>query len=182
MKVRITDPESIRKRERALFEAISETLDREALSRVFRAGHRLERVTDLVSRQGDFIVRDGAVAYRLDFDVRAVLSVVFDRSGNYLASEAELANLSQAPDAADGGFSPEEGDLWPESSPGLEPDPFEGRETVGLDELVRGRSDMIQDPPGVSEPPAGPPPREKMSRMANELAGMISDINGKKGQ
>jgi hypothetical protein len=41
---------------------------------------------------------------------------------------------------------------------------------------------MIQDPPGVSAPHAGPPPREKMSRMANELVDMISGINGKKGQ
>ena len=97
MKVRITDPEIIRKREQELFEAISENLDWVALSKVFRVRHRLGSITGMASRQGDFVARDGAVAYRLDFDVRAVLSVVFDRSGNYRATPEEFEPADHAP-------------------------------------------------------------------------------------
>ncbi|MCF8050484.1 MAG: hypothetical protein K9L59_04550, partial [Desulfobacterales bacterium] len=80
MKIRITDPEIIRKQERDLFEVISENLDWEALSKIFRARHRLAKITGMASRHGDFVALKDAVAYRLDFDVQAVLGVVFDRS------------------------------------------------------------------------------------------------------
>jgi hypothetical protein len=185
MKVRITDPEIIRKREKELFEAISENLDWEAVSKVFRLRHRLGSITGMASREGDFVARDGAVAYRLDFDVRAVVSVVFDRSGNYLAPGDELG----LPQNATAGKSaqavsipePPRPDGWGAFSPESGEEAEEEEETIALDQIVRSRSDMIQEPGGASRPRgAKTHPNVKMSRIANELADMISDINGKK--
>jgi hypothetical protein len=180
--VRITDPEIIRKQERQLFEAITENLDWEALSSVFRSHHRLGAISSMVSRQGDFVARQGAVAYRLDFDVRAVMSVLFDRAGNYLETgDVTLASepgLPQAPlqDTDAPGGLPEETGMPPAPEPFEEEEP----EVLGLDQIIRNRRDMIVEPAVDSMAPSKPPPGERMSRMADELAGMISDINGKK--
>jgi hypothetical protein len=192
MKVRITDPDVIRKREQELFEAISENLDWEALSKVFRVRHRLGSITGMESRQGDLVAREGAVAYRLDFDVRAVLSVLFDRAGNYLstAEEIELAAPSPLETSAEAVPIPQqprpeaEADRsWKteEAKKGVEKEEEE-EETIDLHQIVRVRSDLIQDPAGLSAPRPRPktPPNVKMSRIAHELADMISDINGSK--
>ncbi|MGD8369629.1 MAG: hypothetical protein PVG78_18465, partial [Desulfobacterales bacterium] len=58
----------------------------------------------------------------------------------------------------------------------------EEEETIDLHQIVRVRSDLIQDPAGLSAPRPRPktPPNVKMSRIAHELADMISDINGSK--
>jgi hypothetical protein len=180
MKVRITDPEIIRKREQELFEAISENLDWEALSKVFRMRHRLGSITGMASRQGDFVARDGTVAYRLDFDVRAVLSVVFDRSGNYLATtdEFEVADKGQPDKPLQTVSIPPEKRSGARGAPAAEKKDKEG--TIALDQIVHRRSDMIREPAGFSEPRSKTPPNVKMSRIANELADLISDINGKK--
>jgi hypothetical protein len=136
----------------------------------------------MASRQGDFVARQGAVAYRLDFDVRAVLSVIFDRAGNYLetgdttaASEPVLSHASLQGTEAPGAMAGEAG-IPPSPKPLEEEEP----EVLGLDQILRDRKDMIEEPTVGAMAPSKAPPSEKMSRMADELAGMISDINGKK--
>ena len=51
-------------------------------------------------------------------------------------------------------------------------------ETLSLDQIIYDRSDMIVEPAVRKPAPPKPPPAKKMSQMATELAGMISDING----
>ena len=182
MKVRITDPEVIRKQERELFASIVKNLDWEALSRVFRSHHRLGSISEMASREGDFVARKEEVAYRLEFDVRAVLSVVFDRSGNYLdtgdaVKEVEV-HAPQENFRSEDGFGGPPDDPDPSGAPVASAS--EETETIELDQIVRERSDMITEPSLYSKTPPKPAPTEKMSRMASELAGMISDINGKK--
>ncbi len=178
MKVRITDPEIIREQERSLFEAISKNLDWDALAGVFRQRHRLAGIETISAKNGDFVAEGEGVAYRLDFDVSAVLSVVFDRSGNYLPRASALHGQ---PDLQDSGSDPQ-----PESASGFHAEPppaevsSEDQETIGLEQIVRGRSDMIRETPPLEKTPPKPPPAEKMSHIATELADMISDINGKK--
>lgn len=180
MKIRITDPEIIRKQERDLFEVISENLDWEALSKIFRARHRLAKITGMASRHGDFVAMKDAVAYRLDFDVQAVLGVVFDRSGNYLDVETDILEPPQpASDALQEkkAFSPPP----PESKkPQKAPEIEDESDTISLDQIVYNRSEMILDPARHPTPSPKPPPDKKISNIATELAGMISDINGKK--
>jgi hypothetical protein len=180
MKIRITDPEIIRKQERDLFEVISENLDWEALSKIFRARHRLAKITGMASRQGDFVALKDAVAYRLDFDVQAVLGVVFDRSGNYLDVEAEIlepprpASAVAADENAASPPGPERGKTAKPPQVETEPD------TISLHQIISNRSEMILDPARRETPFPKPPPGQKISKIATELADMISDINGKK--
>jgi hypothetical protein len=180
MKTRIADPEMIRKQERDLFEALSENLDRSALSRLFSARHRLSKISSVHWRSGDLVALPDAVAYRLDFDVRAELGVVFDRHGNYQEIEADILTPVQ-PDA----FPEPDSKAAPSSDPAKDsrqqPDRMpEETEIVGLEQIVYGRSDMIEEAGGRGKGPPKAPPGERISEMAAELAGMISDINGKK--
>ena len=182
MNIRITDPDVIRDQELALFEAITKNLDWQALSEVFRSHHRLGTIASMASRQGDFVARQGAVAYRLDFDVRAVMSVIFDRAGNYLETgDARVESELHPPQAPSQGTEGP-GTLQGEADAAPAPESFEEEEpeVLGLDQILRDRTDMIKDPAVGSTAASKPPPAEKMSRMAGELAGMISDINGKK--
>jgi hypothetical protein len=180
MKIRITDPEIIQKQERDLFEVISENLDWEALSKIFRARHRLTKITGMASRHGDFVALKDAVAYRLDFDVQAVLGVVFDRSGNYLDVEADIL---EPPAPASVPAEDEKADS-PPARKGEKPDKprdfEESPDTISLDQIIFNRPEMILDPARHKPPSPKPPPDKKISKIATELAGMISDINGKK--
>ena len=58
---------------------------REAIEKIVKDKHQLRIQDDVEFRQGDIVVHDNAVAYRLDFDTRVTLTVIFDRDGNYLS-------------------------------------------------------------------------------------------------
>ncbi|MCF8053244.1 MAG: hypothetical protein K9L59_18570, partial [Desulfobacterales bacterium] len=121
-----------------------------------------------------------AVAYRLDFDVQAVLGVVFDRSGNYLDVEAEIlepprpASAAAADENAPSPPVPEHGKTPKPPQVEAEPD------SISLDQIISNRSEMILDPARRETSSPKPPPGKKISKIATELADMISDINGKK--
>ena len=183
--IKITDPNIIQERERELIDAISDSLDRDALADALKEKHRLQTISGLESRHGDIVAVGDMIAYRLDFDVRTVLSILFDRSGNYV----------EVP-------SPEPSSPLPEAvsiTPSLPPDPPAEAETkaqmdgpssqgdgageyLTLDQILTTRSEMITDtqPTLVREPAPQPKPDERMTRMASDLADMISDINTNK--
>jgi len=91
--IKITDPNMIQKRERELLDAIADGLNQDALIDVLKEQHRLHTISGMESRHGDIVAVGNMVAYRLDFDVRTVLSILFDRSGNYV----EIPSSSESP-------------------------------------------------------------------------------------
>ena len=62
-----------------------------------RQKHNIGLQDDVEFRNGDITVFDSQIAYKLDFDVKITLTVVFDRKGNCLklsaAGDEETKNL-----------------------------------------------------------------------------------------
>jgi hypothetical protein len=193
MKIKLSDPEIIRKREMDLIDAIVGGLDWSALVSVFKERHRLKTVTGVESRNGDIVVSNGAVAYRLDFDVKTTLSVLFDRSGHCLELNGAGADVDR-PDPVGPGVpsgqqidplkikrevvpspSPEPSADSPDSS---SPGDLASVAYASLDEILTETPDSVSDASPLPKKAEPRQPGETMTRMASELAELISEING----
>lgn len=163
--MKITNADVIKSGERELIDTIIGDLDWETIEQIVKSRHKLKIQDDVEYRQGDIVVHDNQVAYKLDFDVKMTLSVMFDRNGNYLslitsedAEDDEVAS-EMPPDVAEA--APEDMKTAP-----VEDDTASGQET---------------SPEFSSEDtPAADPdkkPTENFSKMASHIAEMISDIN-----
>lgn len=193
MKIKISDPEIIRKREMDLIDAIVGGLDWSALVSVFKERHRLKTVTGIESRNGDIVVSNGTVAYRLDFDVKTTLSVLFDRSGHCLEVNGAGTDVDR-PDLVGPGVPSErridplaiKSDVPPSTSPepavdGSESSPPGDLASVAyasLDEILTETPESVSDASPLPKKAAARQPGETMTRMASELAELISEING----
>jgi len=86
--MRLTDSAIIKQGERELFDNILADLDWEVVDAVIKEKYGLEVEEDVNFRDGDLVVAEGQVAYKLDFEVRLNLSILIDREGNYLSLKA----------------------------------------------------------------------------------------------
>ena len=97
--MKITDENHIKSGEKELVDRIYGVIDWNTIKSIFEEKYCISIQDDGAYRQGDIVVYNNNVAYDLKFDVRATISVLFDRSGNYLAikssTEAE-EQLKQA--------------------------------------------------------------------------------------
>lgn len=157
--MKVTNSDIIKSGERELIDTIIGDLDWNMIEKIVKNRHRLKIQDDIDYRQGDLIVHDNQVAYKLDFDVKMTLSVIFDRDGNYLS-------LSTSEDIED------------ETVPG--PDQIPEPNTVdGTD--IDTPLDLDDDAVFSSaDAPAADPenaPAENFSKMASHIADMISAIN-----
>ncbi len=82
--MKITDSEVIKNSEKELIDAITGDLDWEAIENVFKKKHSLSLEDDVEYKDGDLVIYNNAIAYKLNFDVRISLSVLFDRQGDCL--------------------------------------------------------------------------------------------------
>ncbi len=161
--VKITNADIIKSGERELIDTIIADLDWDMIEKIVRSRHRLKIQDDIDYRQGDLIVHNDQVAYKLDFDVKMTLSVIFDRDGNYLSintSEGFEEDNNERSDAA--------GDLKEDEAPAdtLEPG--------ATDEKDPGDTFSSDDVPSADPNKA---PTENFSKMASHIAEMISEIN-----
>lgn len=85
IQVKITNSEIIKSGEKELIDTITGDLDWGTIEKIVRERHRLSIQDDVEYKDGDIIVHDNKVAYRLDFEVKMSISVVFDREGNCLS-------------------------------------------------------------------------------------------------
>lgn len=101
--MKITDENLIKNGEQELIDRIYDVVDWDSIKNIFKEKYRIKIQDDRKGRQGDIVVHGNDIAYNLEFDVKATISVLFDRSGNYLAlttstdSEEDLlqADLAQ---------------------------------------------------------------------------------------
>lgn len=95
--MKITDSESIKNSEKELIDSITGELDWSAIEKLLREKHNIGLQDDVEFRNGDLTVFNSQIAYKLDFDVKITLSVVFDRKGNCLkltaAGDEEEKNI-----------------------------------------------------------------------------------------
>lgn len=164
--LKVTNSEIIKSGEQELIDTIIADLDWGMIEKIVKERHRLQIRDDIDYRQGDIIVHDSQVAYKLDFDVKMTLSVIFDRDGNYLS----LGTSDDLPGNADDVI--------------LEPAEAEALSSNDEVELAGGEA-MVEEPPSdeafsSDDAPAADPekgPSDNFSKMASHIADMISEIN-----
>ena len=83
--MKITTSEVIRHGEQDLIDGITADLDWGAVEDVFRKQYNLGINEDIEYKSGDIIVHNSQIAYKLEFEVKATISVLLDRAGNYLS-------------------------------------------------------------------------------------------------
>ena len=102
--MKLTNADLIRNREQALLENISDDLDRDSIRKLLEAKYHLALDGDsLVCRDGDLVVHDNQVAYKVQFQAMVSLSLLFNRQGECL--EADLFTGEQVPETPDNSAS-----------------------------------------------------------------------------
>jgi len=83
--MQITNHEVIQSGEQELIDAITADLDWGTIEEIFSQAHQLKIEDNVEYKNGDIVVYNGQVAYKLEFDVNIVLAVLLDREGNYVS-------------------------------------------------------------------------------------------------
>ena len=83
--MKISDHEVIKSGEQELIDAITADLDWGAIEKVFKEKHNLGIEEDVEYKRGDIVVHNNQVAYKLEFNVNVVLSILLDREGKYIS-------------------------------------------------------------------------------------------------
>ena len=163
--MKITNHEVIKSGEHELIDAITADLDWESIENIFGQEHKLKIEDNVEYKKGDIVVYNGRIAYKLEFDVNIVLSVLLDREGNYLAvtTSGDLAkSLDNSPDDA-----PDE----PEK-PETEAEESVGEDMPDLDEpIAEANGDVSASLPNIDDP------QDKISDLASQAGEMISKID-----
>ena len=92
--MKITDAENIESGEKELIDTITGDLNWEVIETVFKEKYRLGLQDDVEYKQGDIVIHNNKIAYKLEFDIKISLSVIFDRTGECL----EVTALSDTKD------------------------------------------------------------------------------------
>jgi hypothetical protein len=157
--VKITNTDIIKTGEQELIDTIIGDLDWETIEKIVKDRHKLQIQDDIDYRHGDLIVHNQQVAYKLDFDVKMTLSVIFDRDGNYLSLKtSDDLDEDSAPESQDTAGDISTDATEPEQSP------------PATDEVSFSPDDIPSADPQKSPP-------ENLSKMATHIAEMISEIN-----
>lgn len=85
--MKITKAEVIQSGERDLIDAITADLDWAAIEEIIMKEHNLEIEEDIAYKSGDIVARNNQIAYKLEFEIKAHLSVLLDRNGEYVSVE-----------------------------------------------------------------------------------------------
>ena len=100
--MKITDPDIIKRGEKELIHAIKDQLDWRLIEDLNKDKMRF---SDVECTDGDIVVHENQVAYKMDFQVKISFSVLFDRQGNILHSSG-----ASVKEPSFGGVEPEEVD------------------------------------------------------------------------
>ena len=83
--MKVTNPEVIKNGEGELIDAITADVDWGAIEKIFTEKHKLAIEEDVEYKNGDLVVYNNQIAYKLEFDIKVTLSVLLDREGNYIS-------------------------------------------------------------------------------------------------
>ncbi len=150
--MKVTDSDIIQTGEKELIDAITGDLDWEAIEKIFKNKYHLGFQEDIEYKNGDIVVHNNQIAYKLNFDVRISLSVLFDRKGECLTVSA----------LTDEQVKNQEGSI---SSGSVQ--------QSGADDRLNINDDPADNTLVESEVEVN----ENVSQMASKIADMISEIN-----
>ncbi len=150
--MKITDSEVIKNAEKELIDAINADLDWGVIVETFKKEHKLGIEEDVEYKTGDIVVFDKQIAYKLEFEVKVILSILLDRDGNYIS----IKSSGDPEDIQDEQDEDEEALDKPDSL-----------DNPGDDDMTQSES-----PPEES--------KKKLSKMASQAKEMIAEINEEK--
>ena len=162
--MKITEYDVIKGGEQELIDAITADLDWGTIDKIFSKEHNLKIDENVEYRNGDIVVHNDQIVYKLEFDVNVILSVILDREGNYISvtSSGDLNNLEDKTEDD----LPDEGEI-------SEKEAEDSYETA-LSELdSTTTSDIDEESSPVSNVED---PQEKISKIASQAEEMISEI------
>lgn len=129
--MKIADSDSIKAGERELISSIMEKLNPETLSRV-ATKHLSPDQMEFV--QGDMMIQDNRIVYKMDFKVTLDISVMFDRDGDLvITDQAESDSAIEDSDITDNPDTEWETEELPEPLP-QESQPSNDSQTLSMDE------------------------------------------------
>jgi hypothetical protein len=99
--MKITNSEIIKSGERELIDAITGDLNWRVIEKIVEDKHHLSLQDDVEYKKGDMVVFENQIAYKLDFEVKVNLSVLFDRQGNYLQLDTRGAGVAETEESED---------------------------------------------------------------------------------
>ncbi len=154
--MKIAESEVIKIGEQELIDAITGDLDWNTIEKLLLEKHNFRLQEDVEYRSGDIVVHDNAIAYKLDFDVKVSLSVLFNRSGECL----ELSTSGEVKPETAETSAPEE---VPPQGGTSEPAPLEPQETISA---TPGDPDLMAEAHMESEAPDIAPEMDAVPEMA----------------
>ena len=156
--MKITDSESIKNIETELIDGLTNKIDWSAIKTILKEKHKMEFQEDVEYKSGDMIVYQDKIAYKLDFNIKLNLSVLFNRQG-------ECLNLSTSGklDSVENNDNKKQEDS--ESIKSV-------KDVESLDKSNDSENQDSQNHSNIEHPN-----KEDSSQMASQIAEMISDIN-----
>lgn len=164
--MKITDSEVIKNGEMELIDSITGDLDWRAIETILKEKHNLGLQDEVEYKHGDLVIHDNQIAYKLDFDVKVTLSVLFDRQGNCL--KLSTSGDQDVGDQETGKPVTPEAAHQPEMHQTVAAPSEQFQDTEPLDNSqAEDRSEILSDAE----------PNENISQMASQIADMITEIN-----
>ncbi|MDY6824251.1 MAG: hypothetical protein SWH68_10735 [Thermodesulfobacteriota bacterium] len=183
LQVKITDADIIKIGEKELIDIITGDLDWTIIEDILKKKYNLTLSDDNVEyKEGDIVVHDNQVAYKLDFDVRVNLSVLFDRQGECFDIVASSAPSDDEDESdVEGGEANVSGVSEPVAAESVEGDGEEpGAAADQSGEVPAGEAPVDTnadaDTSGGDQDDMNDLGKDN-SEMASRIANMISDIN-----
>ncbi|SLM30134.1 conserved hypothetical protein [Desulfamplus magnetovallimortis] len=176
--MKIVNSDTIESSEKEFIDTINAELDWVSIEKMILEKHKLKLQDEVLYKQGDIVIHNNQIAYRLDFDIIVSLSLTFNRDGECLNIQTsdepeEIDEIfsdvdSQANSDTDDLDALDSGDE--ELNPEITSDAqsyLENDSEVALNEFEQLEMDVSQNLPE----------QKNWSKMAPELAEMINDIN-----
>ena len=162
--MKVTNSDCIIKSEKRFISELRRGFDLRSIRKIFKQRYNLNILKAIVTRQGDIIVFNKQVAYKLYFKAMVPLSIVFDRKGNHLAlAPVDETDTDSEKSAPENSFSNEAVE-----------EPQTGMEEITAYDLLPGEEN---DEPVVTD--SNVDPKKNISQMANKIELMIAEINRK---
>jgi hypothetical protein len=82
--MQLVEPKVISKEEKILFHSMNAVLEPDTVKKIFWEKYKLELLQKTDFNEGDIVIFDNQVAFRLAFDAHVSFSILIDRSGKYI--------------------------------------------------------------------------------------------------
>lgn len=84
---KLANKEAIQKAKSALIEHIKKSLDLNQIRKILEDQHNIDIGDDIEVHNGEVVIHNNQVAYKMEFEILLSLSVLLDSEGNYIPPE-----------------------------------------------------------------------------------------------